>query len=188
MALTSQEEHSDGLVTGPRCEGCGRPARVHILEGYREGKPVTRASCLHCADTLLTKPGARPMSSAPRNGWAILLMAAGAVLAVSGVLADQVGVRGASGFGGYQVVGVIAGALSVLIGAVLRSDAVGAAGLVVLVLAASADLLHFGGQAGFGWKQRAAVVLGLLLVFAGQFGFQRLLAPSLRLRSNAGKE
>ena len=42
-----------------------------------------------------------------------------------------------------------------------------AAGVVLLAVALTADLLGFGGAAGFGWKQIAGTVVGALLVVSG---------------------
>lgn len=42
-----------------------------------------------------------------------------------------------------------------------------AAGLILLVLSASADFIGIGGAPGFGWKQIAGSVGGLLIAIVG---------------------
>jgi hypothetical protein len=40
-------------------------------------------------------------------------------------------------------------------------------GIVILLVAVTADLTGLGGQTGFGWKQITATVLGIVVAIAG---------------------
>jgi len=150
------------------CQICGAEARVRILVGYRRGEPVFGVYCLACSDQLESlKVMGGIDSSRRRLSLGSMLIVGGLVIGMLGVAGDYLGIRGARGFGLYQQFGVAVGALFILVGALLRVDAVGVVGMVVFALAACADLLGLAGTAGIGWKQQSAIVAGSVLIVAG---------------------
>ncbi|MBN1345163.1 MAG: hypothetical protein JXQ73_20885 [Phycisphaerae bacterium] len=151
-----------------RCEICGEPARVRVLDRYANGEPVFRQYCLDCADRddPIGGPGSGP-SSRHHLTFASLMIVAGLSISLLGALGDYVGVHSGVGIGWYQTIGIAVGALFVLIGALLGADVIAVFGTIVFGLAACADLMGFGGVAGIGWKQNLAIFAGVVLTFVG---------------------
>lgn len=165
------------------CEECGQPARVRILETYSAGRPVFRVRCLNCADAFLPASSAADAARAGRRpGWRAALIVGGLVIGALGGLGDQLGVHGSRGFGAYQLAGVLVGVVCVVTGAVTHADAVAIFGTIVFGVAVSADLLSIGGVSGFGWKQQAAIIAGLVLTLVGVLS----VVVARRARSNRG--
>ena len=151
-----------------RCDRCGAPARVHVLAGYVEGRPVHRHFCHACADVayeLQLEVGAG--NARPRPRVSSLIIAVGVLFAVLGTSFDLFGVEGAAGFGWKQQGGVAIGVLLVVLGGLLRVDAIAIAGAVLFGAAALADVYGLLGSPGFGSKQRFAVAVGVFLVLIG---------------------
>jgi hypothetical protein len=96
-----------------------------------------------------------------------LIIIIGLLLAVLGASADLFGMHGAAGFGWKQQAGVIVGALLVVLGALLRVDALAVGGLILFAVAALADVYGTIGAPGMGWRQRVAIIVGLVLVLGG---------------------
>lgn len=148
------------------CGACGLPARVTVLLGYRESVPVENHYCLECADhagNVDRKAGDRFW-----RGIQYSLVMVGMFCALAGLLADGTGavIEAHLGFGLYQRIGAIAGALALLIGLVARVELVMLAGGAVLVLALSVDLLFVSMSPGIGWKQAILLYLSGALMAA----------------------
>lgn len=99
-----------------RCEICGRPMRVCILEGYAAGAPVVRRFCLECADRAPARAGLGDVATQRRFSIGSLLMVAGVLLAVIVAAADYLGAGGSPGLGLHQLSGLVIGAVLVLSG------------------------------------------------------------------------
>jgi hypothetical protein len=163
-------------VGGCRCELCGQPARVSVLQAYRDGQPLKRSFCLACADGGSRRmalsireegPGLERDAARSRLGPALILVAAGLVVAVVSLVSDFAGVGTHAGFGWKQIAILIIGALMVMIGALLRIDVIGLLGTAAALLALGADLLGVSGSAGFGWKQTVGLAAGFMLIGLG---------------------
>lgn len=151
-----------------RCEICGQPARVRVLAKYLNGAPVFKQYCLDCADKHHdTPPRQRDPWSRQHMSFASLLMVAGVFIVIVAAMGDYLGIRGVSGFGWYQSMGICIGAFFVLLGAMLRADVVAVFGTIVFGLAACSDLLGIKGAEGIGWKQNLAIAAGVVLTAVG---------------------
>lgn len=158
--------------SGRVCEGCGAPARVRILRGYRDGRPVRHAFCLSCAEQLgeqlapTAYSGGRPTGRVRLSSGAVLIFG-GLLVVLVGLCADYFGVGGHPGMGWLQQAGLATGLLLVGIGALLRVDVLNVAGALCVGLAALADVLGSGPSPGIGWRQQLAIGAGLALVMLG---------------------
>ena len=103
----------------------------------------------------------------PRPRVSSLLIAVGVLFALLGTSFDLFGIRGAAGFGWQQQGGVTIGVLLVVLGGLLRVDAIAILGAALFGAAALADVYGLLGSTGFGLKQRVAVAVGVLLVLIG---------------------
>lgn len=158
----------DRLAGARRCEICGEAARVRVLRGYVHGEPLYQQFCMECADAAARSPAPRAGASHGHLRGPALLIVVGAVVAAFGALGDQVGASGSSGFGVYQLTGVLVAGACVVVGSLLAIDPLAAFGMLLLAVAAGADLLGLGaGDGWFGWKQAAAIVAGLAVCVAG---------------------
>ena len=148
---------------------CGVPARVRVLEGYAHGRPLVRRYCMTCAEAVehpssLSSDG---MKGRRRLGVGSLLMVTGIIAGSIASLADHLAGGGYGGFGVYQTVAVVLGALFVLLGTLTRVDVLAVFGMLVFAVAVVADLARVGGSPGFGLKQQIGVAIALLLVGVG---------------------
>ena len=153
-----------------RCEQCRAPARVHVLEGYSRGKPIRRHYCLACADA--TPHPAPPISLEhvrSRLSIASMLVFAGMLLVALGITVDHVGYHGTAGFGWKQAVSLVLGVFFVVLGALLHADLVAILGTVVFIVAVSADVYGTMGSPGFGWRQIAVTLAGVVLIALGLY-------------------
>jgi hypothetical protein len=167
IAIAQQDDET-------RCEDCGEPARVCVLEGYSSGMPVTRRLCLVCVDQERPQAGAHGSSVSRRLLHpGTLLIIVGVLLAIASTSVDYIGVTGSPGIGGYQLLGLGVGAVCVLFGAMLRIEVLAVAGAFAFGLAACADLLGVTGSKGVGWKEQCGYLVAALLV-AGGFLYRRL--------------
>jgi hypothetical protein len=138
---------------------------VTIVTEDPPGQRQTQDFCLECAEK---QPGPQPgtgrvlLSLAPS-----LLIRGGALLALIGLFADELGIRGRQGFGWRQIAGSEAGALVLVVGAFLRSGWLTTGGLALLVLSLGADHLRVGRTPGAGWRELLAVALGAGAVAVG---------------------
>jgi hypothetical protein len=152
----------------PHCDICGKPASVRVLERYADGEPVFKRYCLECAQRVggaaTMKGGA---TSRHRMSRGSLLIAAGVLIVIVAATGDYIGIRGSSGFGWYQALGICLGALFVLIGALLGVDVFAIFGTIVFGLAACSDLLGIAGVPGIGWKQNLAIFAGVVMTTVG---------------------
>lgn len=148
-----------------RCSQCGRASCVHVLEGYSGQTPVFRSLCLACSENHATPDPVALMR--PRLSLSAAVVATGVIVGAGGALADHFGIGGSSGFGMAQSIGVVVGAVCILVGALLRVDMIGILGGILFITSIVADLLSIGGRSGFGWKQTAAVAGGAALTGAG---------------------
>ncbi len=156
-------------MTDEKCETCGRPARVRVLEEYQDGAPVFKQYCLECADQRSDRTVANsdPTSDKPRLSFASLMILAGLLIATVAVLGDYIGIRGSGAMGWYQVAGLVIGALFVVLGAMLRADVIALFGTIVFGLAVCVDLFGLSAMPGIGWKQGLAIVVGVALMVVG---------------------
>jgi hypothetical protein len=167
------ERSASGEATGHDghvipCDRCGAPARVHVLAGYADGRPIGRHFCHACADVAYELHlGAEAGPGRPRPRVSSLIIVVGVVFAVLGTSFDLFGVKGAAGFGWQQQGGVAAGVLLVILGGLLRVDALAIGGALLFGAAVLADVYGTLGSPGIGLKQQLLVAAGVLLIFAG---------------------
>ena len=150
------------------CDTCGKSATVRVLEKYADGEPVFKRYCLECAQ----RAGGAPViegDAAPKHrlSFGSMLIAAGVLIVIVAATGDYIGIRGSSGFGWYQALGICLGALCVLIGALLGVDVIAIFGTIIFGLAACSDLLGIAGVPGIGWKQNLAIFAGVVLTTVG---------------------
>ena len=158
------------------CKGCGGPVRVQILEGYRAGVPIVHYWCLACADRAdetVASSTARPARERLRGN--TMLLTGGLALGLIGVLSDHAVQTTPGGLGLLPSIVACAGALGVVIGALLRMELSIVAGTLIFGLAACADLMQPSHAGRVGAVIYGEVVLGMLLVAGG-------LATRLRTR------
>jgi di/tricarboxylate transporter len=98
---------------------------------------------------------------------AALLAILGLIILVLSIGADFFAFGRAEGFGWKQMSGVLCGAVLVLIGAVVRTQTVALAGLILGGLSLLADWLRFGKSPGFGGEQTLGTLLGVILLLVG---------------------
>jgi hypothetical protein len=165
-----------GLV----CDSCAAPARVRILDGYRDGAPQIRTLCLRCAEgdapPVLDAAGVKerlPVST--------LLAVVGISLAFVGLFGDTLTFTVAAGFGWYQKIGAAVAVVLILLGALLKTDLIVLSGGFLFLLACGADWLGGARTPGFGWKQELAVLLAVMFVAAAMLGRTRVRAGSASL-------
>jgi len=193
--LAPVRETGDPLGAPGVCELCGRPARVHVLEGYAAGRPLRRCFCVPCAAAPSSSPRAAQARPA-RLRLRIVVGLAGVALALVGLLGDQLIPEGHAGFGWYQRIGALIGALVLFIGMLVRAEVVVAGGALFLGAALCADWFGLTRGPGIGWKQQTMLAVGgacVVLVLAGRrvavFSGRAKLPPSRRLRrSRPGRE
>jgi hypothetical protein len=153
---------------------------VNVLEGYVGGQPTRRHFCLECADVaygLYIEGGTG--RTRPRPHLSSLLIAAGLLLALVGASVDLLGIEGHAGFGWKQQAGLVVGTLLVALGALLRVDALAIGGALLFGVAALADVYGTVGTPGVGWRQRAAILAGLVVVLVGFYARERRLSRRL---------
>jgi hypothetical protein len=153
--------------TANGCAVCKQAARVRILETYVAGRPVIRHFCFECADRYFGQLSQQDPPVVRRASLGALLILAGLLLGLVAIVADHLGIHGSPGFGWYKQTGLLTGSLLICLAAFWRIDIIGVLGILMLGLAAGANLLGLAGRDGFGWKQQVAMAAGLLLVVAG---------------------
>lgn len=162
-------------TAGTACLGCGRPASVTVVTEDDDGGRRTQEFCLACAEK---RP--QPRSHAGRRALLSLapglMIKVGAVLALLVLLGDELGISGRRGFGWRQAAGGEAGALVLVVGALLRSGWVTIGGLVLMVLSLGADELRVGDHPGMGWREQAALAVAAVSVLAGLIWQRRVRA------------
>ncbi len=152
------------------CDLCGKPARVCVLHGYRDGAPVYGRYCLDCPSTSDFDHSARSRSS-KRLSLHLLICLLGVVIGVLGGAADLVVSDAHPGFGWYQRTGVLVGAIIVLLGMLVRAEVVALVGVFLFAGAVSWDCFSYSDAPGVGWKQQTALVVSaFLLVLAVVLG------------------
>lgn len=153
-------------TTPAACELCGDPVRVQILEGYRSGAPILRALCMDCADEVYDTRAEGAPTRRERLSVSTLLILAGLVLGMLGVVGDHIGVGEAPGFGFKQEIAAAIGAFLVGLGALLRADVIAVAGTIVFALAACADIVGIAGSSQ-GFVSQTESVAGVCVLIAG---------------------
>jgi hypothetical protein len=138
---------------------------VTILREGDDGERQLRQFCRECArrgdsEARSRQPRIAASLAAPLTWSGILLLA----LALT---ADYLSISGRSGFGWRQATGAELGFLCVVLGVLLQRPFVGMSGLFLLVLSLLADILALGHSPGPGWRTKAALVAGTVLVAAG---------------------
>jgi hypothetical protein len=171
-------------IPAARCEHCGKLARVYILEGYADGKPLRRCLCLNCADTEDERwlDGDTGLIGGRRSS-ASLLTAVGLLLLAFGAFVDELGIHTSIGFGLKQQTSLLIGALVVILGGLLRIDVLTVAGVILFGLAALADVFREIGSPGVGWQQGMAIVAGVAFLLAGLLLRRRRTPRRLSLES-----
>ena len=152
-------------MSAARCPVCGTDSRVTILREGDDGDRQLRQFCRECT----ARADSEARSRQPRilASLAAPLAWSGIILLMLAITADHLSISGRSGFGWRQVTGAELGFLCVVLGVLLQRAFVGTAGLFLLVLSLLADLLALGHAPGTGWRTKAAVVAGTVLVAAG---------------------
>ena len=136
--------------------------------------PVTRRLCLACVDQEKPRAGTHHAAADHRLlHTGTLLIVVGVLLAIASTSVDYVGITGSPGIGGYQLLGLGAGAICVLFGAMLRIEVLAVTGALAFGLAVCADLLGVAGSQGVGWKEQCGYLVAALLVVGG-FLYRRL--------------
>jgi hypothetical protein len=141
---------------------------VHITnEIGQEGQ--VRHYCLACA-ARMDRPRPRPYRRLNRS--AILILLGLSTLAFS-LFADQIGFGRGRGFGWKQDIVLVVGLILLAGGTLVRASTLFVFGALLAILALLADLLRLGDVRGFGYKQQAGTVMGLLLIVAGVLRVRR---------------
>lgn len=151
---------------GARCRSCRAPARVHVLRGYCQGRPIRShfcSRCFHGADFTSGLPG----DAGRRLRLSDSFIICGAALTAFALSSDLLLPNGLGGFGAYQCGGLLLGLFLVLLGGVIRIGLIAMSGIAAAAGSALADVLDLHGRSGFGWKQSAAVVAGILTIVVG---------------------
>ncbi len=149
--------------TAHHCAHCGQPARVCVLQGYRDGEPVMGYYCLTCPPELAV-PQRAARRGASRLSLPVLLCLAALVLGLAGGASDLLISGSSPGFGWYQRVGVIVGAVVLLLGVLMRVDVIALAGVFVFGGALCWDWFGVYGSPGLGWKQQTTLLIAILLL------------------------
>lgn len=153
-------------AAGTTCERCGSRSRVHVLESYAGGAPQVRRFCLPCADRWSSETS-RGGALKPRPGIAALLAMAGAAMLIVGLLGDYLFPDARAGFGRHQQLGVLVGAVLILVGIVLRVQIIALGATLLFIVALGADWLRLTHGIGIGWKQVALIVFGAATLLMG---------------------
>lgn len=165
---------------GAPCCRCGSEPRVRVLTGYVNRDPQYEDLCLICADRdPQSYPDMIGTGDRARQHGVFLLLLFGLSLGILGVLADHLGISGNTGFGLYQVLGVIIGAVCVLTGTMLRVHALSLSGAVLFAVSLCADLVGIGGTPGMGIKQLTVIFVAIVLIAIGITLHYRFRRPSL---------
>jgi hypothetical protein len=152
-------------MSAARCTVCGTDSLVTILREGDDGDRQLRQFCRECARRADFE--ARRRQPRITAGLAAPLTWAGIFLVALALTADYLSISGRSGFGWRQITGAELGFLCVVLGVLLQRAFVGTAGLFLLVLSLLADLLALGHAPGAGWRTKAALLAGTVLVAAG---------------------
>jgi len=147
--------------TGPVCEQCGAPARIHASDVVK-GVPTLRHFCNSCYDDVHVEPWEL------RRHWSLaaVLACVGAVVLGLSISADWHQLGKFAGFGWQQKIGVVLGGVLLVFGAVARTPTLVVMGLVTACLSLLADWIAFGESEGFGWKQILGAGVGVAFVAA----------------------
>jgi hypothetical protein len=141
---------------------------VRILYDYQGAQPVFRHFCLEHAEDFQPFTGSAESGAGPqRLSVGSLMVMVGLFLGVTGAVGSWIGIGSSPGVGWLQLVGMGAGALFVLLGALIGMDAVEVIGAVVFGIAAGADLFGGEGAAETGSQQRLVLWTGIVLAGAG---------------------
>lgn len=163
--ISEAAAHIEGRAPAGACEVCRQSARVAALLGYRDGAPVVHHWCLACSDTAARQALLAAHGRRARRGRSAALLGSyfGLLVGFFSLAGDHLGITGHPGFGHYQQIGVLLGALCIALGALARVELVAVAGTVVFCAALLGDALGLRGGAGFGWKQELGFVVAVIL-------------------------
>ncbi|MFQ5414102.1 MAG: hypothetical protein ACE5E6_06550 [Phycisphaerae bacterium] len=153
-----------------QCEICGAPAVVH-RSGTAGDVGTVHRYCMACADAPThavagTQRGVRALLGRGEVGAA--LFALGAVSLCISVLADVLQFGQTQGFGWQQRVALIVAGVLALLGALFRTLVLVVIGLAAGGLTLVADMIGFGGHAGFGMQQALGTLVGVAMLAAGR--------------------
>ncbi len=178
-AAVTPDKPRDLLRLPNLCAQCGKSADVCVLVEYVDKQPQFIRLCAACSD-LLPEP-APSVSSLPLNRRiSTVFLMAGLGVGLLAAFGDLVAITPTQGFGLLQQFGVLVGCFVIVLGALLRIDAVALAGTTLAAVAAVMDLVGPSGNEGIGPKQRLALAGALALLVIG-------LAIRSRLESVAAK-
>lgn len=177
---------SESREGGAVCDICGQQARVHSLEGYRDGRPVLHWYCLSCATNVAPQRAVRPHRQT-RLGIPILIGLGGVLLGIIGIFADVFVPHANQGFGLFQHIGVALGTLLVFIGMLLRIDIVMLGGMFIFVAALCADWFGLARVPGIGHNQRIVLYCSAGCIVIALLGrYLQMSAASRVARLNRG--
>lgn len=148
--------------SGPCCERCGEPARVHITSEVVQDGGIHHL-CLSCADQLDEAVQARDHSLNHRA----VLICVGAFTLVLSLLADYIGIGRSQGFGWKQDAVLAVGLLLAGAGALIRAMTLLVIGGMITAIALVGDWAGLGDDGGFGAKQMTGAALGLAMIIVG---------------------
>ena len=147
----------------PKCPVCGTESLVTVVSRSHEGE--LRQFCKECERRRLwqERSGLRQIA----NNSVRLLIYAGVLLTLLTLTVDRLSIGGRTGFGWWQITGVEAGMLSLILGLIVGQGLLGMAGLFLLVLSLGADFLQVGHAPGLGWRNQTALAIASLLLAGG---------------------
>jgi len=147
-----------------KCPVCGTESLVTVVSQGHEGG--LRQFCNECERRRVwdERSGVRQIAS----GSARLLIYAGLLLTLLTITVDRLGISGQEGFGWRQVTGAEVGFLCIVLGLLIGEGFIGTAGLFLLLVSLSADVLGLGRNPdGLGWRKQTALATSSLLVAGG---------------------
>ena len=165
----SSMQSKDAAAQATFCEICGQPARVHILEAYADGKPVSRRFCLPCAASN-PAPLALSRPRTARLRMSSLLALAAIVMGVVATFGDSLAPEAHAGFGWHQRGGVALGAIFLLVGTLMRADVIALGGAFLFGASLCADWLGITRAPGIGWKQQLLLGISAVCMLAALLG------------------
>ena len=158
------------------CPACGTDSLVTVLREGDDGERVMRQYCPECARRHQAEETRRRRQIAASVASPVTY--SGLLLVMLALTADYLAISGRSGFGWRQITGAEVGVLCVVLGLMLRRALLGTAGLYLLVLSLLADLLAVGHAPGAGWRTKAALAAGTVLLATGLYLRRVLTRPA----------
>ena len=163
------------------CQTCAQPARTCVLRGYAGGEPQYERYCFDCVDRY--DQAACPIAASrakTRISVGSIMLTLGLLLGVFVLSSDFLGTRGGAGVGPIQGTGLVAGAVFIILGALLSIEPLLAGGALIFGICATADLFALGTVSlGIGWREQTGLLAAGLLVISGVYARRRARRPQL---------